>query len=72
MRKVTLTKHSFGEDTTDEDIAYWQEQGVEKIFAACWQLSLLGFEMQGDTSGYGPLDKSVFVKHPVPWVLKDG
>ena len=66
-REVTLSKHKNGDDLTLQSIEYWQEQGVAEIFKACWELSVLGFQMQGNNDGLKPLRKDVFVKHRVAW-----
>jgi hypothetical protein len=68
-RAVTISKHTFGEDLTDEQIDYWQGLGHAAIFKAVHELSLLGYLMQGVDARSVPMQRTHFERRVVPWLL---
>jgi len=69
-RQISFVKYSTWHDTTVEDFKFWKKAGYKAIFEAIDQLTELGYEMKGEKSLGGKIDKTVFRKLPVPWLNK--
>lgn len=70
-RKVTLSKHQFGDDTDLETIKMWQEAGMEAIWRAIDELTALGYALQGQDLGERRIDRTKLEKRRVPWLSND-
>ncbi len=68
-KKISLTKHKFGEDTELSQIKEWQEQGVSAIWDASFEILDQWFVMRGLDPNNQRIDRSVLTKHKAPWLV---
>jgi len=66
---ITLTKHKFGEDTEQDQIREWQEQGVSAIWDASFEILDQWFIMRGLDPDKQRIDRSVLTKYKAPWLV---
>lgn len=69
-RKITITKHKFGEDTSLAQMQEWQALGVSAIWEASFELLDLWFTMHGLDPKAQRIDRSKIEKVKAPWLVK--
>ncbi|TVP95701.1 MAG: hypothetical protein EA381_18460 [Planctomycetaceae bacterium] len=70
-RDVKVSKHSFGEDTQQEQIRDWQKRGVSEIWNASFEILDQWFIMRGIDPATQRVDRNVIRKCRVPWLSKE-